>query len=54
MAAKEFKLKIRWEADLYSPMDPDQRMLYEEAIDHFTRLFLNKHRELKEDYEIHI
>jgi hypothetical protein len=52
MKKKEFKLKIREEADLYSPLDPDRDLLSDEIIDYFTRLFLNQHRALREDYSI--
>ncbi|MBQ6268054.1 MAG: hypothetical protein IJK64_09845 [Clostridia bacterium] len=54
MATKDFKLKIAEESDLYSPFDPDQEILSEDVIDYFTRVFLNKHRRLHEEYVIHI
>ncbi|MBR4728469.1 MAG: hypothetical protein IK080_11335 [Clostridia bacterium] len=54
MATKDFKLKISEESDLYCPFDPDQEILSEEVIDYFTRVFLNKHRRLHEDYVIRI
>ena len=54
MTTRDIKLKIHEESDLFSPLDPDQNILSEEAIDYFTRIFLNKHRRLREEYVIHI
>ena len=54
MTTRNIKLKIHEESDLFSPLDPDQNILSEEAIDYFTRIFLNKHRRLREEYVIHI
>lgn len=54
MAMREIKLKIHEEDDIFSPMDPDQSMLSEDVADYLSRVFLNKHRRLREDYVIKI
>ncbi len=40
MATREIKLKIHDESELYSPMDPDQKMLSGDVIDYLSRRFL--------------
>ena len=54
MTTQEIKLKIHEEADLFSPLDPDQRLLSEEVTSHLDRNYLNKHRSTKEKYTLHI
>ena len=54
MKTQEIKLKIHEEADLFSPMDPEQKLLSEEVVSHLDRNYLNKHRSFKEDYTLHI
>ena len=51
---KEIKLKIHEEDDLYSPYDPDKKLLAEEVVTHLMRNFIHKHRSLKEEYLLHI
>ena len=54
MTTREIKLKIHEEEDLYTPLDPEQRMLSEDVISYFFRNFIRKHRALHEQYVIHI
>ena len=51
---KEIKLKIHEEDDLYSPYDPDQKLLSEDVVTHLMRNFIHKHRSLKEKYTLRI
>ena len=51
---KEIRLKIHDESEMFSPMDPDQRLLSEDVIDYLSRVFLNKHRRLRENFVITI
>ena len=52
MTTHTIKLKIQDESEFFSPMDPDQNMLSDEVISYLTRVFLNKHRRLRENYVI--
>jgi hypothetical protein len=54
MTANEIKLKIQEEEDLYAPIDPDRTMLSEEVVDYLSRVFLSKHRRLREEYVLRI
>ena len=54
MVTQEIKLKIHEEADLFSPFDPDQKLLSEDVIQYIARNYLNLHRSFKEKYIIHI
>ena len=54
MNTREIKLKIHDESELFSPLDPDQTMLSDDVIDYLARVFLNKHRRLRESFVIHI
>ena len=54
MAVKEIKLKIHDESELYAPMDPDGNLISDDVIDYLSRVFLNKHRRIREDYVISI
>lgn len=54
MTTREIKLRVQDESDLYDPMDPDRNMLSEDVVSYLTRVFLNKHRRLREEYVLHI
>ena len=54
MAAQEIKLKIHEEADMFSPFDPEQKLLSEDVSDYLIRCYENKHRKTKEELVIHI
>ena len=54
MNTREIKLKIHDESELFSPLDPDQMMISDDVIDYLSRVFLNKHRRLRESFVIHI
>ncbi len=54
MTKQEIKLKVNDESELYSPMDPDQNMLSDDAAAYLSRVFLNKHRRMRENYVIRI
>lgn len=54
MPTREIKLKVSDESELFSPMDPDQEILSDDVISYFARVFLNKHRRLRENYVIRI
>ena len=51
---KEIRLKIREEADMFTPCDPDQKLLSEDVGDYLIRCYKNEHRKSAEDYVIHI
>ena len=53
-AARDIKLRVHDESELFSPLDPDQNMLSDDVIDYLSRVFLNKHRRLRESFVIHI
>ena len=48
------KVKIHEESDLYAEMDPDHKMLSDDTISYFERVYLRKHRKIEEDYVINI
>ena len=50
----ELKMKIHDESDLFSPYDPQQDLLSEDVLTYCGRIFVNKHRRMKEDYCFHI
>ena len=54
MVTQEIKLKIHEESDLFTPYDPDQKLLSEEVSGYLVRCYANKHRQSMEDYVIHI
>lgn len=54
MTTREIKLRVSDESALYSEMDPDRNMLSDDVIGYLTRVFLNKHRRLRENYVIRI
>lgn len=47
-------MRIHEEADLFSPYDPDRKMLSGDIVDYIERNYLNKHRFAAEKYIIHI
>ena len=53
-AVRDIKLRVHDELELFSPMDPDRIMLSDDVIDYFSRVFLNKHRRLRESFSIRI
>ena len=54
MPKRIIKLKIHDESDFFSSMDPDRNMVSDEVLGYLSRVFLNKHRRLRENYEIRI
>ena len=54
MNTREIKLKIHEESDLFSPFDPDGKLLSEDVCDHLSRYYLNVHRSLLENFTLHI
>ena len=50
----ELQMKIHEESDLFSPYDPQQNVLSEDVLAYWERIFVHKHRRMKEDYYIHI
>lgn len=54
MNTRETKLKIHDESEFFSPMDPDQSMISDEVIAYLSRVFLNKHRRLRESFVLRI
>lgn len=54
MITKVIKLKIEEEADLYSPYDPDQKMISDDIASHFSRSFQHTGINEKADYVIEI
>ena len=47
-------MRIHEESDLYAEMDPDHKMLSDDTISYFERVYLRKHRKIEEDYVINI
>ena len=54
MTTEEFQLKIHEEADLYSPLDPEQKLLSEDVIAYLERNYMNKYRPAGEKYSLRI
>ena len=54
MPTREIKLKSHDESEIFSPMDPDQMMVSDDVVDYLSRVFLNKHRRIKENYVLRI
>ena len=54
MKTQIVKIKIHEESDLYAEMDPDHKMLSDDTISYFERVYLRKHRKIEEDYVINI
>ncbi len=54
MKTQIVKIKIHEESDLYSPFDPDQKLLSEDVISYFTGNYMNVQRNNREKYQIHI
>ena len=48
------KVKIHEESDLYSPFDPDQKLLSKDVISYFTDNYINVHRKFREKYQVNI
>ena len=44
MNAKEIKLKIHEESDLFTPYDPDRNLLSEDVSEYVARCYKNNHR----------
>ena len=54
MQTQEIKLRIHEEADLFTPYDPEQKLLSEEVSDYLIRCYRNIHRKTRETYRIHV
>ena len=54
MVRHELQMKIHEESDLFSPYDPQQNLLSEDVLTYWARIFVHKHRRMKEDYSLHI
>ena len=52
MEVHEIKLKIHEEADLFTPLDPDQKMIDEEISMYLIRNYKNVHRKNLEKYRV--
>ena len=50
----ELQMKIHEESELFSPFDPQQNLLSDDAIVYFERIYVHKHRRIKEDYKLQI
>ena len=49
---KNINMRIHNESDLYSEMDPDHKMLSEDAVSYLERVFLGKYRSVDDRYVI--
>ena len=54
MITPEIKLKIHEEADLFSPLDPDQIHLSDDVISYLNRNYILMYKNKKGKYAIHI
>ena len=54
MTANEIKLKIHEESDMFTPYDPEQKLLSEDVSAYLIRCYENKHRSSREALVIHI
>ena len=54
MATQTVKLKIHEESDLFTELDPDQRIMSEDVVSYLTDCFQQVHKKDGEDYVIHI
>ena len=54
MNTQEIKVKIQDESELYTPFDPEQRLLSEDVSDYLIRNYKNMHRKSRERYDIRI
>ena len=51
---QQIQLKIHDESDLFTPFDPEQKMISEEVNDYLVRNYQNKFKKAKEKYDLHI
>lgn len=54
MKSQEIRLRIHDESELFSPYDPDQKLLSEDVASYLERNYLNKHRSALEQYTLQI
>ena len=54
MTTQIIKMKIQEESDLFSPLDPDRKLLSGEVTDYLFRSFQNTYKDKTEKYAIHI
>lgn len=54
MLTNDIKLKIHEESDLFTPYDPEQKLLSEEVCAYLIRCYENNHRSHNEDLVVHI
>lgn len=54
MVTQEINLKIQEEDDLFSPYDPQKKLLSEDVLSHLERNYINKHRHLSDQFTLHI
>ena len=54
MVTTEIKLKIHEESDMFTPYDPDQKLLSEDVMDYLLRCYENMHRRTIERYVVHV
>ena len=54
MKTQEIRLKIHEEAELFSPYDPEQKLLSEDVASYIGHNYLNKHRSSDEEYVLRI
>ena len=52
--AKTIRIRIDVESDLFSAMDPDQKIISEDVITYVMRAFQNVHENRKEEYTVEI
>lgn len=54
MVTQEINLKIHEEDELFSPYDPQKKLLSEDVLSYLERNYINKHRHLHDQFTIHI
>ena len=54
METREIKIRIHDESDLFSPFDPDQKLLSDELTSYLAHNYINQHRAVKEQFVIRI
>ena len=54
MVTRDIKLKIHEEADMFTPFDPEQKLLSEDVAAYLVRNYENVHRRALEDLTVHV
>ena len=54
MVTQEIKLRIHEESDMFTPYDPDQKLLSEDVSDYLIRCYENMHRKSREEFSVHV